>query len=464
MHLFPGFIMSTDAECLTALPLASSPSDRVSALNELLAELAKLVPCLPGPSGIFTGYGRVYIDGGHIELAAAECASPYEVPVMLEKLQCLVAKAARRLRERGIDILLATCTHGGRLMPGIPSWGAHENYLVGTPAERLVDRGLPFLITRVFAGAGAIWAPTGEFLAGARLTSITTDTGGGTSDHRALFSTARQEHHAGGRSGYFRCHLILGDGHRSQFSQALHFGSTALVLRAIEAYPERVAPIPRRSGSDQARYWLAAARELNRLAMPGQPLRAHPVALNTQRFYLDLASDFVAGLDQRPPWTDRLIRDWSESLDRIQEGDDDWLGSRLDPWIKHRLFSAWLEERGVGWNDVTKRADLLDGLALLDQDYHEFTSLDNVFDRLDHAGWLRHRVERRGNPGDEVLPFVPEVATRAKARARFIKEWSGKPGLAMDWSVVVDRTSRRRCRLDDPFALSYMPWESFVDS
>lgn len=459
MSLSPGFLMSTDAECLTAFPRRSSLAERTADLAALLGEVQLLTPCLPGPSGLFTGYGRVYVDGGHLELAAAECASPYEVPVMLEKLQTLGARAAAKLRDRGVEILLATCTHGGRLLPGTPSWGAHENYLVGTPPERLVDRVLPFLVTRVHAGAGALWAPTGDFLAGARLTALAADTGGGTTDRRALFSTSRQEHHAGGRPGHYRCHLILGDGHRSHFSQLLHLGTTALVLRAVEALPDRVAPIPRRAGADQSRFWLASAREFNLLAKPGRPLRVSPLSVDVQNFYLDLASDFVARLDNPPDWADRLLGDWSETLSRLRDADEDWLARRLDPWIKHRIFSAWLSERGNCWQDVSGRPDLLDGLALLDGDYHTFSDDENLFDRIEDAGLLQHRSSPRIDPGAEAIPFVPRVETRARSRARFILESYMIPGLVMDWSVVEDSGERLRRRLDDPFASSYTPWE-----
>jgi hypothetical protein len=218
MRLEPGFLLSTDAECLTAVPNHDGAAGRAAILQALLDEIAGLVHCLPGPSGLFTGYGRVYVDAGHIELAVAECTSPYEVPLMLERLQMPATRGAERLRNRGIDVLLATCTHGGRLSAGAPNWGAHENYLVEASPERSAERLLPFLVTRVFAGAGAIWAPTGEFLAGARMTVLAADRGGTTVEGRALFSTARQEHHVGNRRGLYRCHLILGDGHRSQFS------------------------------------------------------------------------------------------------------------------------------------------------------------------------------------------------------------------------------------------------------
>src|SRR5262249_52767643 len=163
-----------------------------------------------------------------------------------------------------------------RLEPQAPTWGAHENYLVGVPPGQLADRVLPFLVTRVFAGAGGIWAPTGEFLAGTRLTALTTDRGGDTTSRRAIFSTVRVERLVADRSEHYRCQLILGDGLRSHLSQALHLGTTALVLRAVEARPQAVIPLPRRPGMDQGRSWLAALQSFNRLARPGEAPLVHP--------------------------------------------------------------------------------------------------------------------------------------------------------------------------------------------
>jgi hypothetical protein len=277
---------------------------------------------------------------------------------------------------------------------------------------------------------------------------------------RALFSTARQEHHVGNRRGLYRCHLILGEGHRSQFSMAMHLGTTALALRAVEALPGRVLPIPRHLGQDQSRFWLAAGRQFNRLADADGVVCFQPLVLDIQQFYLDLAADFVAMLTDPPEWLARLLADWTETINRLRLRDEDWLAARLDPWIKHRLFSTWLAERGAQWAAVRSRPDLLDGLAVLDQDYHTFTGPATLFDRLEQTGLVDHQTGPRIEPGDEPEPFVPNLATRAKARARFIVTNSGNADLLMDWPAVLDRAGGRCRWLDDPFATEFGPWES----
>ncbi len=78
---------------------------------------------------------------------------------------------------------------------------------------------------------------------------------------------------------------------------------------------------------------------------------------------------------------------------------------------------------------------------------------------MERAGLLAHRVGEPVEPGSEAEPHVPETETRAKARARFIREASGE-GLFMDWSRVVDRLGEQVRDLHDPFAQEYGPWRS----
>ncbi len=455
MRLTTGSLMSVDTECLTALPDTPNADERTRVLTSLLEEVARLVPCLPGPSGVFTGWGRVYDDGGHIELAAVECSSPYEVPHALGSLQRIVATAVNRLRERGPRVLLGTCTHGGRLTPSTPSWGAHENYLVGVDPRLLAERALPFLVTRYQAGSGAIWAPTCEYVASARLSALSTDIGGSTRDQRAIFSTARLEHHAGDKPGHYRCHLILGDGHRSQISLALHLGSTALVLRAIEAMPQGLSPLPRRNWPDPPGFWLAAARELNRLSADGGPPRVHPLAQDVQDFHAEFVERFVDHLEDPPAWSHRFLNDWAETRDRVRKNDVDWLSSRLDPWIKHTLITAWLKDRKATWSDLPRHPDWLDELALLDQEYHVFAGGRDLFGNLETLGLLHHQVDQGGPRTTWPESVVPDLATRAKPRARFIQAHSGQHGFIVDWGGVVDLFQRTRHLLGDPFALEF---------
>ena len=406
------FLMGIETECLTAVGPRGGDCD--AALEAFLGVLARLAPpCAARPVSSTATAAFTSTATATSNWPPPSATSPYALADMVTRQQALAARAVAELKDRfSVELIVANNNHSGRLRDGAATWGAHENYLVGRPPAELADRLLPFLVSRVYGGAGGLWHPTGDFLAGARVSFLQTDVGGGTTERRAVFSTARQEPLLGPRPAGFRCHLILGDGHRSAFNLALHCGATALVLGAVQHDPDTVWPLPRVAGADHRRFWLTAARRFNRLAGPGESPRVAPLALDVQRFYLGRARRFAQTL--RPhPWADRLLADWQQTLDRMAAGDNDWLSVRLDAWIKHRLYGQWLREHGRGWHDLVRMPHLFDALVLLDQNYHEFANPANVFDQMDRAGLLAQRVGSGVAPGDEAEPFVPETATRA---------------------------------------------------
>ena len=80
-------LFGVENECLTALACADGGASGRDVRDEFLRLLAGQAPSLPGPGGLFNGYGRVYADvNGHIEFASAECASPYELPSLVDEI------------------------------------------------------------------------------------------------------------------------------------------------------------------------------------------------------------------------------------------------------------------------------------------------------------------------------------------------------------------------------------------
>ena len=78
-----------------------------------------------------------------------------------------------------------------------------------------------------------------------------------------------------------------------------------------------------------------------------------------------------------------------------------------------------------------------------------------AFSDLARRGLLNQRVGDPIEPGGEKEPYVPDVGTRARARARFILEHAGESGLIMSWDRVIERGSHRVRTLFDPFAEAY---------
>jgi hypothetical protein len=155
---------------------------------------------------------------------------------------------------------------------------------------------------------------------------------------------------------------------------------------------------------------------------------------------------------------------WRDTLDAYEKDDRAWLGERLDAFVKHRLLEATLLESGLTWRELAGNRAAFSELALVEQQYHSITNPS--LELLERQGCSAHRIGPRIAAGSEPEPFVPAVSTRARPRARFIREHSGRAELLVDWSQVERR--RRgpgdKCgirRLHDPFATELGPWEEF---
>ena len=441
------FLMGLETECQTGFGPAAQTGDAVLRLFE---ELGKLAPSLPCGGGLFNAYGRVYLDGSHLELASAEADSPYQLAQFVEQQETLVRSAMATVQAGGFECRLSNANHDGLLRDGAPSWGTHENYLLGVAPSTLIGPMLPFLATRNFAGAGGVTWPSGAFVAGTRLHLLQQDSGGSTTQQRALFSTSREEPLTQ-ESGWHRLHLILGDGHRSQFSLALKLGTTALVAWLLEVSPNAIASLPGTPSPGRGRraFWMQAAREFNRLARPGEPLRADPMALRVQRVYLDTCCHLVERGQNVPAWVPQLLSDWEITLGALASHDEDWLGRHLDPWIKHNLFTEYLRQAGADWSSLAQNSRLFNELALLNQDYHSLGH-DTVFQRSEAAGLLDHRVAEPIPPGSEPVPFVPQTTTRATGRSQFLKDHATERGWCLDWMQARHIPSGRCVSFDPP--------------
>lgn len=471
------FLFSTELECQGYLEGGGRHEETLGAVSKLLSRFPKELPCISDGCGWFTPYGRVYVDCGHLELAALECDDPYVLPSILERMQLLCRRVIAKLEAPADRLRLANNNHSGLLRRDGATWGSHENYLVERQPATFTAGILPFLATRFYGGAGGVQAITsepgersrdytasGNFVASVRAEFMRGETGGSTTSERALHSTCRNEHHQGRHPSRFRYHLLLGDGKRSHFNLALQFGATALALKAILHDDGFLAERLRRfdhmpkNGS-----WLEALHELNVLARPGCRLQVDPRALLVQSTYLDAARGFAARVEGLPPWVERCLEDWGRTLTAAAETDRAWLAAHLDAFAKYELFTSYLESKGRSWFRVRNDMDLLTRLTLIDHDWHDFVGEDTCFERAVRGGLLDHRVGERVEPGGEAEPWIPEVRTRARARARFLVEHAGRRGLALDWAVARDYERGRICRLEDPFATEFTPWEEHRD-
>ena len=463
------FVLSIEQECHSILENESRERDgdfrerlgTAPTLGAFFERLREIAPTLAGPGGLFTPYGRLYMDcGDHLELAAIECDDPYLLAVVCERQQVLVSRVVKRLASEGHELWLANNNHSGILQPETSTWGTHENYLVNRPPTEFTDEIVPFLVSRIYAGSGGVLFPGAEFLAAVRPVFMEQVLGGSTTHQRAIHSMCREEHHMGPDPQRYRYHQILGDGHASQFNLALMVGATALALKAIDFDKKildrvaAVAKLPYRG------CWVQTLHRFNRLAKPGRTPKVDPAVVEIQRIYWDAATRYYEALEEPPSWIPRLLEEWDSVLTAFAKNDLDWLAARLDAFIKYDFYSAILEGSGRSWKSLVNQEQGFAELALLDQSYHAFSDPESVFKKCEKSGHVAHRVAPYLEPGGEDEPWVPPNRTRASARARFIVENAGEPDLVVNWDYVARRTDSFVRRLDDPFAEEFGPWEN----
>ena len=449
-------LFSIEQECQTTVEATDGAAQISEALDRFLEIFGRLAPSLPGDGGLFNAYGRVYVDiNHHLEFSAIECDSPYVLAQMVETQYQLATRATAKLERSGWKLLLVNNNHSGLLRTRTAFWGTHENYLIDGPAQDLAELTLPFLVTRLYGGAGGVLFPTAEFLAGTRPLAMELPTGGHTTGNRAIYSTCREEHHMGPDPSQRRLHLILGDGHRSQFNLALQLGATSLALKAIQSDPELEGQLQDVTLQRRGESWVGTLQRLNKLASPGQPPRVDPSVVEVQRIYLDAARRSVAAMSDPQDWMPRILEDWQSTLDAYERSDRPWLASRLDAFTKYEFYSHFLEDRGSSWAELVDDVEALSTLGLLDHDYHSISEPKSAFSDLEYRGLLSQRVGDPIEPGSEEEPYVPDVGTRARARARFIREHSNRSDLIMTWDRVFERSSQRVRTLFDPFAKAY---------
>ncbi|NIA13574.1 MAG: hypothetical protein GWP08_05790 [Nitrospiraceae bacterium] len=403
-------------------------------------------PCLVGDIGIFTAYGRLYLEsmGDHVEVALAPGTSPDEAVKTDAKMIKILQDALRAIRGRlpGVNLL----KNNRDYMSGA-TWGAHESYAIRKSSDSLAEAVLPFLVTRqIFAGSGT--PQRGGYWLSPRAAYMKQAIGGDTTGNRAIYSTARDEPLMERRTFRHRLHLIVGDSNRSQLSQWLKLGTTALVLRAAEENP-RIGDAVRFSQP------VSSIQALSKLD-PDGALLFNPLLTAVQRHYLAAVGNLLEKHDM-PKWCARVWQVWSDTLDRLES---DPRETQLDAFIKLKLFQHFLNSRGKKWQDLNTCVDgLFWDLALLDVHYHAL--LDSAFDSLDEAGVIDHRVvpDAETEPGCEPEPFVLSDLPREAARSRLIKQYAGSAGYACGWTHFSNVATGETIKMMDPFS-GNMEWEA----
>jgi proteasome accessory factor A len=304
----------------TALDKSGGALDREQILPLLLGSVAQRLPHLTGEAGcdLFLGNGsRLYIDCGlHPEWSTPECTTPAEVVSYLragEEILTQAAQALERSNRRVARALLFKCNVD--YVDTSATWGSHESYLyTRLHPSVLPDQLIPHLVSRVvFTGAGGLNPKSAgiEFTLSPRVAHLEKVTSTSSTDGRGIFH-AKQEPLA--MDGYQRLHIIAGESLCSQLADYLRVGTTALIVKLVEAgiRPGNAVRLARPLMAMQD-----YVGDPRCAALAGMAAGTPKTAIEIQRHYLEQVEAY-ADAPFMPVWTEDVCRRWRHVLDALE--------------------------------------------------------------------------------------------------------------------------------------------------
>lgn len=439
---------------LFALPRPSSSERRPPLTAALLPDLIRLAgerTCSMRDleqAGFFLSNGsRIYADAGaHPEYCTPECGTPEEVVRWQLAGERILEDLVHELSKARPDLAFALYRCNVDYSDSQATWGCHESYQHRTSEQQLRAHLIPHLVTRiVYCGAGGFnnLNERIEFLLSPRVPHLHHAVGRESQHDRSLYHTKNEP--LGDRS-YSRLHLLCGDSNCSQLANYLKFGTTALIVRLIEAD----ACDGRSLGLHRpVQAMNAFARDphckIKRRVRNGARL----TAVEVQRAYLESA-EAALGEDFMPDWAPRVCERWRTVLDEL-ENDPRSLSTRLDWATKLALFENRVGRSAEQWGELPRGHGLGAELCEVDARFGELDR-DGLFMQLDRAGALDHRLPELGSV--ERAMESPPPGGRAELRGRKIRELSahGDPGRYLClWHAIVDQQDGQIFDMRNPY-------------
>jgi proteasome accessory factor A len=484
-----------------------SPSGSVSregilrSLIELARERLVNLPDLHSSGGVFLENGaRVYLDCGlHPEICTPECANPWDaVRYILAGHRTLagLAAAIELSSAPGTEIL---CFRNNVDYSGTQAtWGCHESYLHRIALDALQPQIVPHLVTRlIYTGAGG-FNPLSrglEFTLSPRVAHLELVVSRSSTSERGIWHTKSEPL----CSGYSRLHVLCGESLCSETATFLKIGATALIVAMADA---GLAP----GSAVQLADPLESMRKIAADTTCKRPLRMTDgrlmTAIDIQRSYLEMAEAYVSA-SFMPAWAAEVCRRWRAVLDQLEDAPAA-VDKTLDWGIKRALYADHARSLGIRWEDLPCWNDLINQMAIaLDartgrareiplalairphrripkdlafvepilqsrgykpedlrkvlnsrQKFFEIDTrfgqlgLKGIFETLDLAGVLRHRVS--GVDNIEHAMKEPPAVGRARIRGQVIKRLAGG-NAQCDWQSIVDYGGGQVLDISDPF-------------
>jgi tetratricopeptide (TPR) repeat protein len=398
--------------------------------------------------GVYLGNGsRLYLDAGrHPEFCTPECRSPEELvrwQLAGERILANLLEELTKIRPDNVfSLFRCNVDYGGTQS----TWGCHESYQHRSDETQMIKHLIPHLVSRiVYTGAGGLnnRVDQAEFLISPRVPHLMHAIGGDSQTERALYHTKNEQL---GKAEFSRLHLICGESNSSHLSTYLKFGTTALIVRLIDAGVCR--------GNELAFH--RPLHVMNKYARDVECQRKCRLrngrrrsAIQIQREYLAMVEEHLSE-DFMPEWAPRVCERWRETLDQL-ETDPSSLSTRLDWAIKRALFEDRIGRSNTSWNDLTTGSGLGAELCEIDTRFGELGPA-GLFRRLDQAGALDHRLPELGSVDDAITS--PPPGGRAEVRGRAIQELGteeDRDRYKCKWELILDQEEGRIFDMADPY-------------
>jgi proteasome accessory factor A len=452
--------------------------------------------------GVYLANGsRLYIDtGNHPEVSTPECCEPKEVVRYIRAGEQILVRFSENL-EKEIPESRASIFRCNVDYKTGETWGCHESYLHRTSLDRLTRELTPHLVSRlIYTGAGGFDNISGglDFMLSPRVPHLRKAIGSDSLGHRGIVHS-RDEALCDG--GYHRLHLLCGESQCSEIGSFLKIGTTALVVRLIEAGVCRGGEMALHSSLRAIRGFASDPTCTRRASLEnGKKM----TAIKIQRHYLGAVEDHLAS-SFMPQWAGEVCTRWRRMLDHLEE-DPRTASAVLDWGIKHSLFQEYARKRGFDWEALAQWSRLIksagkirDGgergervldagersangdlveaqaarlarlLELRGADRDELRAFlllraelfeldtrfgelgpNGIFNTVDRSGVVAHHLV----DSESVVRAVDKPPSRGRAheRGEAIRRLCDDRGrYAADWQGILDREGDRVFDLSDPF-------------
>jgi tetratricopeptide (TPR) repeat protein len=399
--------------------------------------------------GFFLENGsRLYVDAGlHPEICTPECRTPEELVRWQLADERIVAELAEELEklhpETSVSFFRCNVDYSG----SGETWGCHESYQHRSDAAQMSIHLIPHLASRiVYTGAGGLnnRHDQVEFLLSPRVPHLMNDAAGGSQSERGLYHTKNEPL---GNGGFNRLHLICGESNCSQLANYLKFGTTALIVRLIDAGLCRGSLLGFENPRDAM---FAYARDPECRAEGELSDGRSLTGAQVQREYLEMVEHNLDA-DFMPHWAPKVVERWRWVLDQL-ETDPSSLSTRLDWAIKHALFQDRVSRSGTSWDQLSVGTGLAAELCEIDTRFGELGS-GGLFHSLDRAGVLDHQLLELQSVEEAMTS--PPPGGRAEVRGRSIRELqSDRDRYGCSWDWIQDKEEERMYDMRDPFGRS----------